>query len=451
MRCLLVVACLVAVAGPAPAKPLNFIVILIDDLGWTDLGCTGSDLHETPNLDRFAKTATRFTNGYSSCTVCSPTRAAMLTGKYPARLRITDWIAGHQRPQAKLSVPDWTKYLPREEVTLAEALKKAGYATGHVGKWHLGKKDEGWPTDHGFDVNRGGTERGQPPSYFSPYKIPTLEDGPAGEYLTDREADEANKFITDNRDKPFFLYMPMHAVHTPLQAKKELIEKFTKKLKPGLRHTNATYAAMMASMDETVGKVLAKLDELKIADRTVVLFTGDNGGLILRGITNNVPLRAGKGSTGVRVPLLIRWPGVTSPGSICDEPVQTIDYYPTFLELAGAKGDEKHNANVDGVSLAAVLKDPKATLPKRNLYWHYPHYHPGGATPYGAVRSGDWKLIEFFEDDHVELYNLKDDGSETTDLSAKEPKKTAELKADLHAWRKRVAAQMPSPNPKANP
>jgi arylsulfatase A len=434
-------------------KPLNFIVFLIDDLGATDLGCTGSDLHETPNLDRFAKTAMRFTNGYSACTVCSPTRAAMLTGKYPARLHVTDWIAGHQRPTAKLLPPKWTQYLPREEVTVAEVFKAAGYTTGHVGKWHLGKKDEGWPTDHGFDINVGGTDRGQPPSYFSPYRIPTLEDGPKGEYLTDREGIEAAKFIEKHREKPFFLYLPMYAVHTPLQAKQELIERFEKKIKPGMRHRNATYAAMMFSMDEAVGRVLAKLDELKISDRTVVLFTGDNGGQLggpQRVVTSNVPLRAGKGSVyegGVRVPTFLRVPGVTKPGSECATPIMTIDYLPTFVELAGIKSEAK----VDGVSIVPLLRDPKAILARKDLYWHYPHYHPGGATPYGAVRSGDWRLIEFYEGNRVELYNLRDDGSEKNDLAKEKPEAAKELLAKLHGWRKEVGAQMPVANPQYKP
>jgi arylsulfatase A-like enzyme len=430
-----------------PGRPPNVVVFLIDDLGWTDLGCSGSDLYETPNVDRLAREGLTFTNAYSACTVCSPTRAALMTGKYPARLHVTDWIPGTKRANPKLLIPDWIQYLPREEVTVATALKEAGYATGHFGKWHLGNKQQGWPDRHGFDLNVAGYEAGQPPSYFSPYKIPTLSDGPPGEYLTDRLADEALRFVEANKDRPFFLYFPHYAVHTPLQAKKELTEHYREKLRPGLRHTNPTYAAMIASTDEAVGRVLGKLADLGLTDRTVVVFTSDNGGLLRS--TSNVPLRAGKGSSyegGVRVPAIVKWPGVTRPGGVCDEPVITPDLYPTLLELAGAKGNA-----VDGVSLVPLLKDPAAKLQREAIYWHYPHYHPGGATPYGAVRARDWKLIEFYEDWHVELYNLKDDVGEKHDLARDMPEKAAELRERLHGWRKAVGAQMPTPNPDYKP
>ncbi|HEY8504251.1 MAG TPA: sulfatase [Gemmataceae bacterium] len=433
-------------------RPPNVVLILADDLGWTDLGCFGSDLHETPNLDRLAAQGTKFTAAYAACTVCSPTRAAILTGKYPARLHVTDWIHGHRRPFARLLPPKWTEHLPRDEVTIAEVLKTAGYATGHVGKWHLGDKQEGWPGAHGFDVNAGGTERGSPPSYFSPYKIPSLPDGPEGEYLTDREAAEAERFIEAHKDGPFFLYLPHHAVHTPIQAKKGLTARYRAKVKPGMRHQNPAYAAMVHSLDDAVGRVLDKLEAMKLADRTVVIFTSDNGGQRLRNITTNVPLRAGKGSAyegGVRVPLIIRWPGVTRPGSVCAEPVISCDYYPTILEITGAKGEREHDRHVDGVSIVPLLKDPAARLERDALFWHYPHYHPGGATPYGAVRAGDWRLVEFYEDNRAELYNLKEDVGEENDLAARMPEKAAELRRRLHAWREAVGAQMPVPNPDA--
>jgi arylsulfatase A-like enzyme len=442
------------VSGPGAAaeRPPNIVFFLVDDLGWTDLGCFGSDLYETPNIDRLARQGMKFTAAYSACTVCSPTRAALLTGKYPARLHVTDWIHGHKRPDAKLTVPKWTEYLPHEEVTVAAALKRAGYATASVGKWHLGDRRADWPDRHGFDRNVAGYGAGQPPSYFSPYRIPTLTDGPAGEYLTDRLAAEAVRFVEANRERPFFLYFPHYGVHTPLQAKKELVEKFQRKVRPGLRHTNATYAAMIASVDEAVGRVLAKLDELRLTDRTVVVFTSDNGGLLRS--TSNAPLRAGKGSSyegGVRVPAVVKWPGVTPPDSACAAPIITPDFYPTLLQIAGAAGDAKHNAAVDGVSLVPLLRDPYAALKREAIYWHYPHYHPGGATPYGAVRAGRWKLIEFFEDMHVELYDLADDIGEQADLAAKVPEKAAELRDRLHAWRKSVGAQMPTPNPDYKP
>lgn len=445
---LLAVLLLSLASNPAAAdapRPPNVIFILIDDLGWTDVGCFGSDLYETPNIDRLAREGMKFTDGYAACTVCSPTRAALMTGKYPARLHLTDWIPGHKRPNAKLAIPDWTQYLPREEVTIASALKHAGYATCHIGKWHLGTKTQGWPDAHGFDHNIGGTHQGQPPSYFSPYKIPSLKDGPPGEYLTDRLTDEALRFIESSKDQPFFLYLPHYGVHTPLQAKKDLVAKYRQRIKPGMRHTNADYAAMIASVDQSVGLITAKLADLGLADRTIVFFTGDNGGLLRS--TSNAPLRAGKGSAyegGVRVPLIVKWPGVTAPGGICHEPVITLDFYPTILQMAGTSGDAKHNAKVDGVSIVPLLKDPKAKLRRDAIYWHYPHYHPGGATPYGAVRAGDWKLIEFYEDDHVELYNLKDDIGEKQDLAAKLPDKTAELRKRLHTWRQTVGAQIPT-------
>ncbi len=437
----------------AQGRKLNFIVILIDDLGWTDLGCFGSDLYETPNIDRLAQQGMKFTDAYSACTVCSPTRASVMTGKYPARLHVTDWIHGHKRPYAKLAIPEWTEYLPLEEVTIAEALRAAGYATCHIGKWHLGY-EERWPDKQGFDVNIGGYHRGQPPSYFSPHNIPSLEDGPKGEYLTDREAAEACQFIESNKDRPFFLYLPHYGVHTPLQAKKELIDEYRAKIKPGMRHTNPTYAAMIHSVDDSVGRIMATLERLGIADRTVIFFTSDNGGLVRNSVTDNSPLRVGKGSAyegGVRVPLIAKWPGVSPAGSVCHEPVISADFYPTILEMAGAVGDPKHNADVDGESIARLLRAPSRELQRDAMYWHYPHYHPGGATPHGAIRARDWKLIEFYEDMHVELYNLREDVGEQDDLAAKMPRKADELRQHLHAWREAVGAQMPAPNPDYDP
>jgi len=443
------------VRAAEPSERLNFVLILVDDLGWTDLGCFGSDFYDTPAIDRLAAEGMRFTNAYSACTVCSPTRAAVMTGKYPARLHLTDWIHGHKRPQAKLKIPAWTEFLSPDEFTIAKAFQAAGYATASIGKWHLGDGEEHYPTHYGFDLNLGGFGAGQPPSYFSPYRIPTLEDGPPGEYLTDREADEACKFIESHRDRPFFLYWPHYAVHTPLQAKAELIERYRQKLKPGLRHTNATYAAMIASLDESVARLQAKLEELGLAERTVIVFTSDNGGLIAGGrqkVTVNVPLRAGKGSAyegGVRVPLIVKWPGVARPGAVCETPVMSIDLLPTLLELAGVK--IAPSETIDGLSFAAALRNPQAKIEREALFWHYPHYHPGGATPYGAVRAGDLRLVEFYEDDRVELYNLRDDVGESRDLASAMPQRAAELRRMLHDWRTRVGAQMPTPNPDYRP
>jgi arylsulfatase A-like enzyme len=434
------------------------VFILIDDLGWRDVGCNGSTFYETPNVDRLAAEGMRFTDGYAACTVCSPTRASLMTGKYPARLHLTDWIAGHARPYAKLSVPQWTKYLPLEEVTLAEALKPLGYATGFVGKWHLGDTEELWPLAQGFDENVGGYSRGSPPSYFAPYNIPTMKEGPAGEYLTDRHAADAVAFLEAHRDGPFLLYLSTYAVHTPLQAKKEVVAKYEAKIQadPEKAQGRAVYAAMVESMDQCVGRVLDALDRLGLTKDTVVFFTGDNGGLVgsLRNpITDNSPLRAGKGSAyegGVREPFLVRWPGVTKAGSTCAAPVCSIDVYPTILEITGAKGSEEHNRSVDGVSLVPLLRGGNS-LERDALYWHYPHYHPGGATPYGAIRRGDQKLIEFFEDGHTELYDLRKDIGETTNLVEAQPELASSLHAQLIAWREAVGAQMPTPNPDYDP
>lgn len=449
-----------AQAPPRPQPP-NVILILVDDLGWTDLSCQGSTFYETPNIDRLAKEGMRFTHGYAACTVCSPTRAAVLTGKYPARLHITDWIAGHQRPLAKLKPPNWTQRLPHEETTIAELLKQAGYATFHVGKWHLG--DEAyWPTAHGFDENIGGNHRGQPPSYFFPYerdgiRLPGLATGANNEYLSDRLTDEALRIIDANKDRPFFLYLPHYAVHTPLQAKADKIVKYRGKLNTKAQRErgtespqqNATYAAMIESLDESVGRIMGRLEDLKLTDKTVVIFTSDNGGLTLNQVTSNVPLRAGKGSAyegGVRVPLIVRYPPLVKAGSTCSTPAMSIDLLPTIAELAGVRP-----AAADGVSLVPVLKDAAANLGRPALYWHYPHYHPGGATPYGAIRDGDYRLIEFYEDGLVELYNLGDDVGESSDLAAKMPGKRDELLARLRQWRKDVGAQMPVSNPAYDP
>jgi arylsulfatase A len=434
--------------GASTADKPNIVFFLIDDLGATDLGCTGSSFHETPNLDRLAARGMRFTNAYSACTVCSPTRASLLTGKYPARLHLTDWIAGHVRPKAKLKIPDWTQALPLEEHALPRALGPAGYVSGLFGKWHLGKEDHG-PEKFGFDRNVGGTHQGQPPSYFDPYKVPAIPDGTKGEYLSDRLTDEAIRFIKENRTKPFFLYFPHYAVHNPLQAKPELVEKYKAKAKPGQGPKNPVYAAMLESVDQSVGRVLAALDELKLSEKTIVVFTSDNGGLVQN--TSNAPHRAGKGSAyegGVRIPLIVSWPGTVVAGKTCEVPVVTPDWYPTILDLAGLR--PKESQILDGASLAPLLLG-KGSFERNAIYWHYPHYHPGGATPHGAIRRDDWRLVEFFEDDRVELYNVKNDVGEANDLAASMPEKARELRRALADWRASVGAQMPTPNPAYEP
>ncbi|MDX1948797.1 MAG: sulfatase [Pirellulaceae bacterium] len=431
-------------------RPPNVILILIDDMGFTDLSCAGSTFYETPHIDRLAASGMRLTHGYSACTVCSPTRAAVMTGKYPARLHITDWIEGHKRPFAKLQVPDWTQHLPLEETTLAEAFRSAGYATCHIGKWHLGG-EEFWPTTQGFDRNIGGNHKGQPPSYFFPYetaaiKLPGLSEGKPGEYLTDRLTDEALAFISASRDQPFFLYMPHYTVHTPLQAKADLIAKYKAKAQPDAPHNNPIYAAMIESLDQGIGRLLDQLDQLKLREKTVVVFTSDNGGLLRS--TTNPPARAGKGSAyegGVRVPWIVSYPGAIPAGKTSDEPVISVDLFPTLLDLAG----QKSPAKVDGISLAPLLRGNK--IEREAIYWHYLHYHPGGATPYSAIRAGDWRLVEFFEDGRVELYNLKDDISEQHDLAASQPQVRDRLLGQLRGWRKDVGAQLPTPNPNHDP
>jgi arylsulfatase A len=429
----------------------NVILILADDFGWKDLSCYGSDLYQSPNIDKLARDGMKFTQSYSACCVCSPTRAAIMTGKYPARLHITDWIPGQMPENPKLLVPDWTKYLPLEERTIGDAFHSAGYATASIGKWHLGG-EQYYPDKHGFDVNIAGTAAANPKTYFAPYNIATLSEGPKGEYLTDRLGDEVLKFIEQHKDKPFFVYFPHFAVHLPIQAKHDITEKYRARKHPGQIQTNEVYAAMIESMDDTVGRIRKKLDELKLADHTVVVFASDNGGRVPT--TSNLPLRVGKGSCyegGTRVPLIVYWPGVTKPGSVCDTPVISIDFYPTLLEMAGLK-DEARKA-VDGVSLVPLLRQT-GKLQRDAIFWHYPHYQHyqlGGTTPYSAIHAGDFKLIEFHDDMRVELYNLRDDIGEQHDLSKEMQAKVGELRNRLHAWRKEVGAQMPTRNPNYDP
>jgi arylsulfatase A len=435
----------------APAPRTNVVLILADDLGWKDLASYGSRFYETPNIDRLARDGMKFTQAYSACTVCSPTRAALLTGKYPARLHVTDWIPGLPPANPKLLVPDWTKYLPLNEKSLGREFKSAGYMTASIGKWHLGGEGHE-PEKYGFDVNIAGSSAAQPPSYFAPYKIATLAEGSDREYLTDRLGDEAVRFIEQNKDRPFFVYLPHFAVHLPLQGKQALIQKYRGRLLPGEPQTNAVYAAMIESMDETVGVIRRKLDELKLTERTVIVFASDNGGRVPT--TSNLPLRVGKGSCyegGTRVPLIVSWPGVTRPGSVCETPVITMDLFPTLLEAAGITSGP--DQRLDGISLKPLLAQT-GTPGRDELFWHYPHhqhYQLGGTTPYGAIHKGDFKLIEFFDDMRVELYDLGKDIGEQRNLAAQMPAKVEELRRRLHEWRKEVGAQMPSRNPNYDP
>lgn len=451
-RLLLALALTSAISLQAQDRPPNIIFVLIDDMGWTDLGCYGSKYYETPNIDQLAKDGMKFTQAYSACTVCSPTRASILTGKSPARLHITDWIAGHNRPNARLSIPEWTKYLPEEEETLAERLKTRGYATASIGKWHLGGAEHS-PEMHGFDVNIGGTEQGSPPSYFSPYKIATLPDGPKDEFLTDRLTSEAIGFIEKNKDQPFFIYLPHYAVHTPIMGKPEVVAKYQAK-KADNGHSNPVYAALVESVDDGVGRLRETLKKLNLAENTIFIFTSDNGGLSnqvnekgwRRGPTDNSPSRLGKGSAydgGVHIPLIVVWPDTIEAGSESDVPVISYDHLPTLLEASGTP--LKEGQIIDGESLMPLLTQ-KDILKRDAIYWHYPHYHPGSATPYSAIRAGDWKLIEFFEDQHVELYNIRRDVGEADNVATVEGDIAEQLHKQLDEWRTKVGAQLPTPN-----
>ena len=459
-------------ASAAPRRgegPPNVVLILVDDLGWADLACFGSRYYETPHLDRLASQGMRFTNAYAACAVCSPTRAAVMTGRYPARLGVTDWIrarfqggtmpadgknpSGYTGGNRQLLCPQNALWLETDEITIAEALKPAGYVSCHIGKWHLGMDDH-YPDRQGFDVNLGGCDYGQPPSYFDPYAnrrlpqgIPTLKPRKTGEYLTDREADEAVAFIRKHGGKqPFFLYMAHYAVHTPIQAKKDLAAHYD--AKPKTQQKNAKYAAMVHSVDQAVGRIAAALDELKLADSTLVIFTSDNGGLL--GPTHNAPLRSGKGypyEGGIRVPLIVRWPAVAEPGSTCDVPVTSVDYFPTVVAATGRK--LKSARRIDGESLMPLLTR-RGALTRDAIFWHFPHYR-GRVVPYSIIRSGPWKLIKRYEGPTFELFNLDKDLGETADLAPTTPDKVRELDAKLVAWLQHVHARMPKPNPAYKP
>ena len=456
------------------AAPPNIVFFLADDLGQRDLGTYGSTYHETPNLDRLAKDGAKFTDAYAACPVCSPTRASILSGQWPQRTGITDYIGAPMTPQdwkrnTKLLPAPYTDRLALDTPTLAKAMKAAGYATFFAGKWHLGP--EGWwPENQGFDVNMGGNDRGGPyggKKYFSPYGNPRLTDGPDGEHLPDRLATETVKFIEANKDRPFFAYYSFYDVHTPLMAREDLRKKYEKKrARLGLKEKwgregerdvrlvqeHAVYAAMVEAMDLAVGKVLAKLDELGLRENTLVIFSSDNGGLSTSEgwPTSNLPLRGGKGwiyEGGIREPLLVRWPGVVKAGSVIRTPVSSPDFFPTLLEAAAAK--PQPGQVLDGVSLVSLLKG--GSTPERALFWHYPHYGNQGGAPCAAVRRGDWKLIEWTEGNRAELFNLARDIGEKTDLADKEPQRVAKLRAELAAWQKDVGAKFPIPNPSFNP
>lgn len=454
----------------------NIIFILIDDLGWADLGCTGSTFYETPNLDRLAAEGALFTDAYAASPVCSPTRASLLTGKYPSTVGVTQYIGGHG--VGALDDVPYHWYLPTNEMSLARALRAGGYRTWHIGKWHLGPR-RCWPDQHGFDVNIGGCEWGHPKSYFSPYQSPTLSDGPDGEYLTDRLTDEAIALIESADDTPFFLNLWHYAVHIPIDSPPDLVAKYRAKAEalgldridpfaPGERfavwhqrdarvvrrtiQSDPDYAAMMENLDTNVGRLLDALERSGKAENTIVIFTSDNGGLATAegSPTCNAPLAEGKGWTqegGVRVPFLVRWPTVVAPGSRVSEPITSPDLYPTLLAAVGLEPQPEQH--VDGQDMSALLRGEQ--LPRGPIFFHYPHYSNQGGRPSTAVRDGEWKLVHDWETDADQLFHLNEDPGEQTELSATEPERTRALREILLDWVASTPALVPAPNPRAEP
>ncbi len=428
----------------------NVLFIMADDLGWMDLACQGNKLVETPHLDRLAKQGMRFTDAYAAAPVCSPTRCAVLTGQAPARIGLTTHLPGlffpkDDRPQpAKL-----TPQLNSDHITIAERMKDAGYASAFLGKWHIapgvargGKvADDVSPVGQGFDLNVGGTSYGGPPSFFSPYRNGELADGPDGEYLPDRLVDETIKFIKENKEKPWMTHLWFYTVHWPMQAPEPLLKKYADRKGPGLNDTR--YGAMIEAMDLAIGRLLQALDEMKLAEDTLVIFTSDNGGFA--GASDCRPLRQSKGHLyegGIRVPLIVRWPGKVKAGTTSSTPVISMDFYPTFLEVAGLKPGKKP---IDGESLIPILRQ-SGELDRKAIYFHYPNYawHMDNRLA-GAVRSADWKLIRNYDDDSLELYDMSKDLSERNNLAATHPKITARLNRGLSQWLKETNAPMPRP------
>ena len=453
------------------AKQTNFLFFLVDDMGWADIGVNGSTFHETPHIDRLAKSGMRFTQGYAAGSVCSPTRASIMTGKHPVRVDITDWIPGQSnRPSNPLLHPEDRHSLPLEEVTIAEALKQHGYQTFFAGKWHLGNEGE-WPTDQGFDINIGGHHKGSPPGgYYAPWTNPTLKAKKKGEYLTERLTEESAKFLeTRDKSKPFLLYLSYYNIHTPIQPYQKRIDHYRSKAeksftgptplevehdgKTRMRQDNPALASMVAAVDDSVGVLLDKLEESNLDENTVVIFFSDNGGLSTLGRIGpgcNLPLRAGKGwlyEGGIREPTLIRAPGITQPGSVSHKPMISMDFFPTMLDLAGLPLQPK--LHVDGRSLLSQLKGNDAG--QRTLHWHYPHYHGSSWNPGASIRDGDWKLIEFYHYKNFELYNLAKDPRERENLVNSNPNKASELRAKLRSWQMKMGAKMTMPNPDYKP
>lgn len=429
----------------AKSDPPNILFIMIDDLGWMDLACQGNKLVETPNIDRLAQQGMRFTDAYAAAPVCSPTRAAIMTGKSPARLRITNHIPDRPQftpPNANLASAEMFDRLSLNEITIAERLREAGYATGFFGKWHLAGRDDAnfYPEHQGFGINVGGCAYGGPPTFFDPYRIPTIKDRRKGEYLPDRLADETIGFMQVNREKPFAAFLWNYTVHWPMEAPAALLKKYAARKGQGLNDTR--YGAMIEAMDASIGRVLAELDRLKLADSTLVIFTSDNGGFA--GVSDNRPLREAKGHLyegGIRVPLIVRWPGKIAEQSTCDTPVISMDFYATLL--AAANLQQRESESPDGVSLMPLLRG-EDELDRDAIYFHYPNYAWHRSNRLGsAIREGKYKLIERFDDDSVELYDLKDDLSEKQNLVDDMPDVAQRLREKLVAWRVETKAAMP--------
>lgn len=460
MRVITLASLIVSFAGGSALAnngPPNILFILIDDLGWMDLACQGNQLVETPNVDNLAKAGLRFTDAYAAAPVCSPSRAAILTGKSPARLHITNHTpdrASFTPDDASLNPAKMVNHLASEYKTVAEYLHSAGYRTGFLGKWHLsgpGKGDDAFgPLAQGFEVNVGGCGFGGPPTFFDPYRIPTIPSRKPGEYLPDRLADEAIDFLNDDAAKnrqdnqPFMLFLWNYTVHWPMEAPQPLIDKYATRTGPGLNDTR--YGAMIEAMDTSVGRVLNELDRLQLTEDTLVIFTSDNGGY--GGVADNRPLRLDKGHLyegGIRVPLIVRWPGHIAAGTTCSEPVIGTDFFPTLLDIAGVQADIE--SPIDGQNITPLLKG--RSLERDAIYFHYPNYAFHRSNRLGAaIRSDNLKLIRNFADDSVELYDLAHDLSESTNLAQQRPTEAKSLRARLNDWLVMTHAAMPTPRVK---
>lgn len=455
----------------------NVVFFLVDDLGWTDLSSFGSKFYETPNLDRLVQSGIKFTQAYTASPVCSPTRASLMTGKYPSKMYNTDWfgapqpdeIQGHWTRNKPLKPAHYEPNLALEEVTMAEAFKSAGYKTFFVGKWHLGEGESHWPEHQGFEINKGGNSKGAPSTgnkYFSPYENPRLENGPDGEYLPERLAEETSKFIRENKDNPFFAMFSFYSVHTPLMTTKALEEKYLKKratmgledrFEPEHANQNRTtqahaiYAGMVEAMDNAVGRVLDEIEAQGLTEKTIIVFFSDNGGLSTAegSPTSNLPLRAGKGwlyEGGIRVPMILSWKGTVPAGKEIHTPVISNDFLPTFLDLSGNRKTFESIPNLDGKSLKNWILAPETAKDREALYWHYPHYGNQGGNPGSVIREGDWKLIYCYETQKVELYNLKDDIGERNNLAGTHPELTEKMRTKLFDWLVSTKAAFPRPN-----